>query len=413
MAWSTLDLSKITDDLIGLLTAVLGVASPVWKENGGTIPRFDVTISGSMPESVRADGGCQLSLYLLHVSQDKFARNTPVGGGPGQLNRRQPLSLDLYYLLTAFAGKDYHQEQVSMGIALRCFHESTIVRPPNEEYTVTMEVQSPDETSRLWQALSTPLRLSVIYKVSIVFITPTETPTVPGPPPTEIGLAVSPAALPVVGTARVVAPSIRSAFTKLKGASPQDLDKVVGQVAPTVAVPGDTVLIGGLGLDAGGFDNVYGTPVGGAEQNVTGTWKQSSTASELRIRIMPDKGAVPTPGVYLITVGSDVPAKVRSNSTVLMIAARIDNVVDPPLLNPDGSGVYSIQGVGFVAGAVQVVLDTVPLTDAGGAPGDGQFQVAGGTSLLFKTPTLMEPGKYWVRIRVNGVESPPAWFIQK
>lgn len=413
MAWSTLDLSKITDDLINLLTAVLGVSAPVWQENGGTIPRFDVTISGSMPEAVRTDGGCQLSLYLLHVSQDKFARNTPVGGGPGQLNRRQPLSLDLYYLLTAYAGKDYHQEQFAMGIALRCFHETAIVTPPNEEYTVTMEVQSPDETSRLWQALSTPLRLSVIYKVSIVFITPTDTPTVPGPPPTQIGLAVSPAVLPVMGAARVVAPAIRSVFTKLKDASPQDLDKVVGQVSPTVAVPGDTVLIGGVGLDAGGFDNVYATPVGGVEQNVTATWKQSSTATELRLKIVPDTGAVPTPGVYVITVGSDVPAAVRSNSTLLMIAARIDNVADPPLLNPDGSGVYSIQGVGFVTGAVQVVLDTVPLTDAGGAPGDGQFQVASGTSLLFKTPASMEPGRYWVRIRVNGVESPPSWFVQK
>jgi hypothetical protein len=412
MAWSTLDLSKITDDLIALLTAVLGIGAPVWKENGGTIPRFGVTISGSMPETVRSDGGCQLSLYLLHVSQDKFARNTPVGGGPGQLNRRQPLSLDLYYLLTAYAAKDYHEEQVAMGIALRCFHENAIAKPPNEEYSVTMEVQSPDETSRLWQALSTPLRLSVIYKVSIVFITPTETPTVPGPPPTEIGLAVSPAALPQVGTPQVIGPSIRSTFTKLPGASPQDLDKVVGQISPTVAVPGDPVLIGGLSLDAAGFGNVYATPVGGLEQDVTAAWKQSSNATELRLKIMPDAGAVPAPGVYLITVGSDVPAPVRSNSTLLMIAARIDNIADPPVLGADNSGFYNIQGVGLIAGSVQVVLDTVSLKDAGGVPGAGEFQVESPTSLRFKTPTFMEPGKYWVRIRVNGVESPPSWFIQ-
>ena len=42
----------------------------------------------------------------------------------------------------------------------------------------------------------------------------------------------------------------------------------------------------------------------------------------------------------------------------------------------------------------------------------GQFVVASNTSIQFMTPALLKPGLYTVRIRVNGIESPPALWIQ-
>src|SRR3989442_11816071 len=98
MAWSVIDLSSITDELIALLTASFSATSPVWSTHAGDglIDRFDVSVTGAMPETVRDNGTCQLSLYLLHVSQDKHYRNTPLNGAIPQTNRKHPLSLDLY-----------------------------------------------------------------------------------------------------------------------------------------------------------------------------------------------------------------------------------------------------------------------------------------------------------------------------
>ena len=150
MAWSVLDLSSITDELIEQLRALIGPSSSVWKTNGGSIDFFPVTVSGAMPEADRNASGCLLSLYLLHVSQDPYFRNTPTIPPVPQLNRSQPLSLNLRYLLTSYADKLYNQEQQAMSIAIRFFHENAIrhIASPQQEYSITMEVETADEMSR-------------------------------------------------------------------------------------------------------------------------------------------------------------------------------------------------------------------------------------------------------------------------
>jgi hypothetical protein len=412
MAWSVVDLWSITDDLLTALNNCIQT-SPIWKDNGGTVTKFDIFANGSMPETVRKETTCQLSLYLLHVGQDKFYRNAPVGGGPGQTNKRQPLSLELYYLLTAFADKNAREEQEAMSIALRCFHERAIVKTASEEYTLTMEAQSADEMSRLWQALATPLRLSAVYKVSIVFMTPSEAAPAPGPPPTKIGLSVSPTILPLLGLAQVFGVSSQTNLIVPTGATRADVDKIGLQFSPPVAEPGDIVLMTGAALDIAGFEKVYLTSQGGVEQDIS-TWKQpGSSASELRLKVLPENGPVQAGGVYLVSIGSDLPTKIRSNTTPLMIAARIDSVGVPPKLIPDGSGFYTVQGVGFIPGVTEVYMDTVRLIDAGGTPNPGQFQITGGgTGLTFKAFDNMESGRYWLRVRVNGVESRPSWYVE-
>src|SRR5438874_3132184 len=108
-----LDLSIITDTLLKLLDDCKN-ASPLWQADP-----FTITMTGAMPEAVRNDGNCQLSLYLFHIEQDKFQRNTPVTRS--SVIPQQPMSLDLYYLLTAYAEKRYIEEQQAMSIAMRCF----------------------------------------------------------------------------------------------------------------------------------------------------------------------------------------------------------------------------------------------------------------------------------------------------
>ena len=62
-----------------------------------------------------------------------------------------------------------------MSIALKCFHEHPIVSATfpidrRAEFTLTIEPQTIDEISRLWQAINAPIRLSAVYRVGVIFL---------------------------------------------------------------------------------------------------------------------------------------------------------------------------------------------------------------------------------------------------
>jgi hypothetical protein len=387
------------------------------------VQKFDTTISGAMPEAVRTKGGCQLSLYLMHVREDATQRNSPVLGRTLTIPF-QPLSLNLYYLLTAFGAADYRQEQRAMSIAMRCLYEHPIVRATvpiegtnvQEEFTVQMQVEGPDELGRIWQAFNTAFRLSTVYRASVVFVTPEAVATQPAPPPERVVVAAEPAAPPfaeageVVGTlstARGFAPSSTVA-------SPQE--RTFDQ-SPAVVAAGDTFLLLGAGLGQPTTRRVYLLPAGGPEQEVS-TWIDAdparSTPSRLSLRV-PTGGAAPAAGVHLLRVGSDTaagdPSTYRSNATPFSIAAKVGPATNPPLLTPVAGG-YTVAGAGFAVGALEVLLGTVALTEIGaGTPASGQFRVVNATTVTFRPPAGLAPGLYGVRIRSNGVESAPAWWV--
>ena len=59
----------------------------------------------------------------------------------------------------------------------------------------------------------------------------------------------------------------------------------------------------------------------------------------------PPPAATPAPGLYHLTVGA---GSFRSNPIPLVIAPRVDGVVDPPVLTPDAAGLYAVTGAGFL-----------------------------------------------------------------
>ena len=68
--------------------------------------------------------------------------------------------------------------------------------------------------------------------------------------------------------------------------------------------------------------------------------------------------------------------------------------------------------MGFVAGSTEVLLDTTPLAYVTAPLSAGQFSVTGNSAIAFKTPSNLSTGLHTVRIRVNGVESPPGLWIR-
>jgi hypothetical protein len=369
-----------------------------------------------MPEADRNASGCLLSLYLLHVSQDPYFRNTPTIPPVPQLNRSQPLSLDLHYLLTSYADKLYNQEQQAMSIAIRFFHENAIrhIASPQQEYSITMEVETADEMSRLWQALSAPLRLSVVYKVSIVFVTPSVQPVAPAPPPTSVGLAVAPTDISSTLGTRIFGAAVRAGFAVPARATAADADAIPSSIVPGLVRPGDDLILTGTGFDASAYANVY-LSAPGIENDVT-AWRQAATAAtELRVRFPKTVGAPPAacppPGNYLLAVGSG--ANVRSNAAAVAVAARIDGLLTPPELVPDAGGLYTVKGVGFTTAATDVMLGDVPLARVAGAPAAGEFQIdPTETSFAFRPPNSLPAGRHFLHVRVNRIPSPPSWYIQ-
>ena len=180
-----LDLSAVTDGLINLVKTQWTTA-PIWAELGLGGPSFTPTISGLAPDRIREDDGPQLSIFLYHVESDNAQESTwwapEMVRSQGQPVRYLPLALDLFYLLSAYSEGSYAEEQQAMSVALRIFHANAVVRsglpsPPDPgplawQLTLTMEHRSYDELSRLWQATTAPLRLGVVYRAAVLFLTP-------------------------------------------------------------------------------------------------------------------------------------------------------------------------------------------------------------------------------------------------
>jgi hypothetical protein len=424
------DLSIVTNTLLGLLGNYINAAGVT-----------TVNLSGAMPDAVRKEPGCQLTLSLFHVSEDKFTRNSPLLNRRAQTIPSQPMSLDLHYLLAAFCDKDYAQEQQAMTLALQFFYQTPILKtqvslpgintPVNEEFVLSLEMETSDELARFWQAVAIPIRLSVVYKVSIILLTPPATPGL-AKPVQSAQLAANPTLFPFASSGQVTGTVRTFSFaTPLSNSAFPEIVSV--DYSPAVIAPGQRFTLNGANLNQGGpapapatSDRVYLIMPDGTRHDVTDDWKAHKgapdeknfqTDSHMTLDLPATVGALPgnspPPGIYQLCAGGNSPPNL-TNSVPFSIAARIDVSVlppDPPILSSSG-GTYTLQGEGFVAQHTQILLDTIALAEnAAGPPLDGQFTVGSPQQVTFRAPAGMASARYTVRVRVNGVESPPSWWI--
>ena len=324
-----------------------------------------------------------------------------------------------------------------MTLALQFFYQSPIVRmqvnlpgigtPVNEEFVLSMEMESSDELARFWQAVTAPIRLSVVYKVSIILLTPPATPSLAAPVHV-MELATNPALFPFASLGQVTGTTRTLTFTTplVTQTGPEIVTLVY---SPAVVAPGQRFILVGAGLNQSGpapvpesSDRVYLIAPGGTPIDVTDNWKthkgspdEKNFQTDARITLdLPSAvGALPanspSPGIYQLCAGGNSPSY-RTNSVPFSIAARID-VSDPPILTT-ATETYTVQGEGFIPQRTEVLLDTLALVEnSGGALQKGQFTVDSGQQISFQAPDALAPGLYTLRVRVNSVESPPSWWI--
>lgn len=127
----------------------------------------------------------RINLFLYQVRQNPALRNEdwrPRPGTPGQL-APPPLSLNLFYLMTAYAPNDAETGNAAahaiLGEAMRVFHENPVLptdpdiradglADAREQIRVMLHPVDLDELSSVWTTFNEPLRLSVLYEVSVV-----------------------------------------------------------------------------------------------------------------------------------------------------------------------------------------------------------------------------------------------------
>ncbi len=437
MTLMTLDLSAVTDALIGLVKNQWTTA-PIWTEVTGSPPgpTFTPNFTGLAPEAARQQPGPQLSMYLYHVESDNarealFWQPQMLKDSPGGPTRFLPMALDLYYLLFAYSETSYVQEQEAMSVAARVFHANPIIRSgPGAaapwELTLTMEHRSYDELSRLWQATTAPMRMSLVYRAAVAFIDPDPVPA-PAPPVASVSL------VPVPPQPRLsVTGGEPALFGTFRDSSYIDQTGGVVPIAqsPATVAPGQATWLVGSDLGVSGVsDSVYLLPqAGGPETDVTpwalvadasGTGSLAVDSGHTKLLLTlpstvgsPPSGA-PTPGIYQIRVGSGAlgsPGAKRSDSIPLSVAA-LTSPAGGPLLT--GSGPFTVNGTGFLRGMTEVLIGTSELTETAPPPGPGEFSIAtSGASFTFSPPSGPAGVVRPVRVRVNGVDSDPALWLR-
>src|SRR5580700_645402 len=149
-------------------------------------------IVAAPPETVdKASTTQTLILYLYQVLESPYLKNTgpqvtvnpPVlpPPAPGKKRaqtavvERDPLALDLYYLLIPFSSENNFLDTYDiLGMAMASFHDHGIFSPaavgvqvpPDEaslEFRLSLNPLSTSDLLRLWEAVHRPYRLSVAY----------------------------------------------------------------------------------------------------------------------------------------------------------------------------------------------------------------------------------------------------------
>ncbi len=417
----TFDLSSVTDSLLGLVKSQWTTA-PIWTEIGASGPTFTPTFTGLAPDAVREQPGPLLSMYLYHVETDNATEalwwQPQILGAPGgEPIRFLPLALDLFYLLFAYSETSYTEEQEAMSVALRIYHANPIVRSgPGVavpwELTLTTEHRSYDELSRLWQATTVPLRMSLVYRAAVVLIDPDTMPAAAKETTSFSVEAVGPVPLPLPSPGTADYPVLFGTFRDGSYEGPTSLAVPFSQSPATVAA-GQTVWLMGSYLGVSGVsDSVYLLPpAGGAEVDVT-AWAVAADSSAAKfVLALPPAGA-PGPGVYQFRAGSGAlgsPGTTRTGSIPVSVAAYVDPAGGPVLA---GSAPFTVTGAGFVPGATDVLVGTVALTEAAAPPAPGEVSIdPSGTSFSFSPPAGPAGMVVPVRVRVNGIESDPALWV--
>jgi len=130
----------------------------------------------SNPTELQRDPANRLSLWLYQITENEFVKNqTPTRANGDNQTQMVPLALNLFYLVTPFAGPA-EADQLVLGKIMQVLYDNAIVLVRNvpdgdfEELRIVLCRLTLEELTRIWEALGEPYRLSVCYQVRVAHV---------------------------------------------------------------------------------------------------------------------------------------------------------------------------------------------------------------------------------------------------
>lgn len=338
----------------------------------------------------------QLNLFLYHVVPSGSWRNQPIPGVVRSGETGFPaLGLNLYYLLTAFGRDNDIQRPYShqlMGRAMSVLNDHPLLSaseietalPLNdlwaqpERVRITLQPFAIDEIAKLWTGFQTQYRLSVAYEAAVVLIESSRQTKTPVPV-----LMRGPA-----DTGYVAQGNISTPFPVLTAITPPN-----GQ---TTANPGDTLTISGLNLTGDTCVVQFSNNRLAAPLTVTA----SAFTDQQVSATVPTKATAWAAGTYNVSVVLQTKGQPdqTTNELPLAIAPKITSTLPLKLSLKTSPRTLKItcspnvlpgQRASVLIGSLEYLSDVITAS----------------TSHLTFTITSLSAGTYYLRLRVDGVDS--------
>jgi len=383
---NALAISAVTATLRNLVTQAVHADS--------ALSGAEITVA-PVNKAPKNDNTNQVNLFLYQASPNAALRNMDPPQAREGDTAQPPLALDLHYLLTVYGGgSDETLAHRMLGRAMRVLHDHPVLGrqeiasalPGNdlgdqvERIRISLAPLNLDEMSKLWSSFQKEYRTSTAYTVSVVLIDSDRRSRAPLPVLTRGDGDVGP----------VVVPEPTPPFPTLERAeAPEQREG---------AVLGDIVVLYGHHLDGAASvqleSNRLAAPVELAPL-------AGGTDRVLRVRLPSDPGVLAA-GLYSVSAtilesDGDVP---RTNDIALAVAPELVSFTPNPAPR-DGTGAVTI-----TATVRPQVLPSQPASLlVGSREVRAQPHPAATTTLTFVVRPAA-PGEHWLRLRVDGVDSP-------
>ncbi|SHJ56151.1 Protein of unknown function [Bradyrhizobium lablabi] len=340
----------------------------------------------------------QLNIFLYHVLPSGSWRNMGIPGlTRSGVGAAPVLGLNLYYLITAFGQENDAKRPFShhlMGQAMSTLHDHPLLGadeikaayPKNdlwaqiERVRLTLQPFSMEEIAKLWTGFQTQYRLSVAYEAAVVLIESTRATPVPLPVLTR-----GPADSGVIAQASLVPP-----FPTIDQVTPPNNQPSAGL--------GDLLVFTGKNL--AGTQVALQFATARLAVPITLPVDAGATDTQMTVKVPNDPANWPA-GMYTVAAvvsGNGGPDR-TSNEMPLAIAPRITSALPMTASRTtDGNAQLNLtcspevrpeQRVALLLGSREILAESFSAQT-----GDLTFIVA-----------VAVPGDFWIRLRVDGVDS--------
>jgi hypothetical protein len=394
-----------------------------------------------------------LSIYLYHVAECPYYRNTPGPGNEVPNIPTSPMGLVLYYMVTAHHTNEDEdlaalQEQDLMGYALKTFHDVPVITDNtqvNSETVIDSEIKDkdnaiqivlrpvpPEEAFAYWSAEESQApSIAAYYEVRTIMLEPAEPKTFPGTV-FHLGSYLVPSGAPQLASGQNV---VTFELSTEAGGGQHRLDASPARVTPGAGGPADwprnRLVLKGANLTAKRQSLLlrcsrWTEPV---EASADPTWsidiRPTVAVVDIETTVDPGSGALDLlPGIYSASVrvvfdqqfvfGQPQETFATSNEVAFMVTPRIESHGDPNeshqiTVTLDDTFDLTLEEL---EGTIEVAVDgqTYEYEDAVEPSADGKFVITADTIIFQSEAVATTPGSHPFRLVVNGADSQPFWI---